>query len=338
MDLAEHRLDSTAVRRRLIKLSLLGGLASVTPAMQSRAQESTVRPAPPSRLPLPSMPIVDARFPAEVAPDVFVIPDKRIPFVPNIGIVIGRKKVLVVDCGLGPASAQNILKAVQKLAPGRQIVLTVTHAHPEHTFGAQVFKPGSHIFYNGAQRDYLLRSGAKLLEGFRGILPPEHKHLLDGVILTPPDKTYDGSVATLDLGGRSVQFRTWGTAHTPGDQIIYLPDERILFGGDLLEDRMFPIVPLFPPMISAEDIDVAQWEVALTDIVRMDPRMIVPGHGNLGGVEMASQTLDYFTKLRALVRAGGSSEMLIERIEAMYPTWENAAFVAPAVQYLSYFQ
>ena len=322
-------------RRRLLKLSLGGSFATAALSVGAEAQER--RPPPAQPLPMPAMPVVDARFPAEMAPGVFVLPDKRTLLVPNVGIIVGRDTALVVDCGLGLESAEAVLSLARRLAPGRRIVLTVTHAHPEHGFGAQVFKRDARIYYNSAQRDYFARSGTVLLDGFRaGVLPPGQKHLLDVIVITPPDETYDGASATLDLGGRRVEFRTWGTAHSPGDQIVYLPEERIVFAGDLLEERMFPIVPLFPPMITADDMDVARWEVALADILRLQPRLIVPGHGNLGGTEVATDVLGYFKEVRALVQAaGGPGDGLEDRIRARYPTWENSQFIATAVQYFS---
>lgn len=283
------------------------------------------------------MPVVDTRFPAEMAPGVFILPDKRIPLVPNIGIIVGRETVLVVDCGLGLESAESVLALARRLAPGRQVVLTVTHAHPEHGFGAQVFKRDARIYYNSAQRDYSARSGLTLLAGFRdGVMRPEHRHLLDGIVPTLPNQTYDGASATLDLGGRQVEFRSWGTAHSPGDQVVHLPQERIVFAGDLVEERMFPIVPLFPPMITADDMDITRWEVALADILRLEPSLIVPGHGNLGGAEIATDVLGYFKDVRTLVQAaGGPVDGLEERIRARYPTWEQSQFIGPAVQYFS---
>lgn len=327
-----------ADRRQLLRLSLYGSLAITASTIAAGAAEpANERVDMGPTVPALAMPVVDARFPAEMAPGVFVLPDKRIPLVPNIGIIVGRASVLVVDCGLGPQSAEDVLKLARQLAPGRQILLTVTHAHPEHGFGAQVFKPDARIYYNSAQRDYFARAGARLLDGFRAsVLPPERKFLLDGVVLTPPDQTYDGDRATLDLGGRNVEFRTWGTAHSPGDQIIHLPEERIVFAGDLLEERMFPIVPLYPPMITAGDMDVPRWEVALNDIMRLEPRLIVPGHGNLSGVELPKAVLDYFNEVRTLVKAAGqSSSGLEERIRAQYPTWEHNQYIPPAVQYFS---
>lgn len=251
--------------------------------------------------------------------------------------------MLVVDCGLGVESAENVLAAVRRVAPGRRIVLTTTHAHPEHAFGAQAFRAEGRIYSNSAQRDYLARAGATLLAGFRtSVVPPNHRHLLDGVVITPPHQSYDGGSAALDLGGRRVEFRTWGTAHSPGDQIVFLPEERILFAGDLVEERIFPIVPLFPPMIAAGDIDVARWELALADMLRLNPRLVVPGHGNLGGPEIVRDVAAYFANVRTLVAAsrasrgggaGRSRNTLAARIRASHPTWERAEFIAPAVAY-----
>ena len=318
-------------RRDLLKLAVLAGVAGTLPGI-TRAQEEgserllTDRP----------LPTVDARFPSEMAPGVFILPDKRIPLVPNIGIIVGTDSVLVVDCGLGIDSAENVLNVTRELAPGRQIILTVTHAHPEHGFGAQVFRDEAHIFYNSLQRDYLMRSAQTLLAGFReGVLPPAHVHLLDGIEPTPPHKTYDGAGATIDLGGREVQFRTWGTAHSPGDQVVYLAQEGILFAGDLLEERMFPIVPNFPPMIGAEDIDLTQWEVALNDIMELQPQLIVPGHGNLGGAEIPADILGYFRTVRELTKEASEPVARLETsIRKSYPTWENPEFIQPLLTYL----
>jgi len=337
-------------RRRALRLSLCAGFAAAAPtvvagaAVPAAAEPASTAERPSAMASLAqAMPIVDARFPAEMAPGVFVVPDKRIFLVPNVGIVVGQDAVLVIDCGLGIESAENVLTLARRLAPGRRIVLTVTHAHPEHGFGAQVFKPDARIVYNRGQRDYFARAGATLLDGFRAgsTLPPEQKRVLDGIVLTPPDDTYDGGRATLDLGGRSVELRAFGTAHSPGDQIVHLPEERIIFSGDLIEERMFPIVPLFPPMITAADMDLARWEAALTEIVRLQPRLIVPGHGNLGGMEVAQDVLDYFGQVRALVQAAGpqaagpSRDGLERRIRERHPTWEHSQYIAPTLRYLT---
>ncbi len=338
MKSAQLSMDRNGLdRRNVLAMSLLGGLAAAGPVSAADIQQVGPGLSDPARppAPLPAMPIVDARYPAEIAPGVFVLPDKRIPLVPNVGIIVGRDTVLVVDCGLGIESAENVLEVTRRLAPGRRIVLTVTHAHPEHGFGAQVFGTEGRIYYNRLQADYFARSGATLLAGFReGVLPSVQRQLLDGVVLTPPDETYQGSAAMLDLGGRKVAFRNWGTAHSPGDQTVHLQPEGIVFAGDLIEERMFPIVPLFPPMIQATDMDVSRWEVVLAEIIRMKPRLIVPGHGNFGGAEIAAGVIGYFKDVRAIVQTTAPQGVVPkEIIRAHYPTWENSQFIAPAIGY-----
>ena len=250
-------------------------------AAESRAADAAFVSQPP-------LPIVDARFPCRIADGVWVVPDKRIFLVPNIGIVEGDKTVLVIDSGFTAQSGRNVLEAARAIAGKRDILLTVTHAHPEHTFGAQAFKGHAKIYYNKLQRDYLARDGEKLLKGFRPLLSPDRVSLLDDIQITLADDVYQGNHASIDLGNRQVDFWTWGTAHSPGDQVIAIPDQKVMFAGDLIEERAFPIVPLFPPMIKAADINLRVWETALDQIAQQQPRIIVPGHGNLGGVEIVN--------------------------------------------------
>ncbi len=327
---------ATWPRRDFLRLSGVGALGSL-PLWNTAA----ARAADPLPGPTPPLPIVDARFPCRLADGIWLIPDKRIPLVPNIGIVEGDRKVLVIDCGLTAESGRNVLAAARAIAGKRELVLTITHAHPEHTFGAQAFKGQAHIYYNQLQRDYLARAGDKLKVGFRPFLPAGGAKLLDDITVTLADEVYDGPRAVLDLGGRRVEFRTWGTAHSPGDQVITIPDQNITFVGDLIEERMFPIVPLFPPLIEAPDINLRTWETALADIVAQKPRLLVPGHGNLGGTEIAGQVRDYFTYLRQVVassRPGNNAaalQQLTRTVRGQRPTWENDQYIAPALRYLA---
>ncbi|MEM8665016.1 MAG: MBL fold metallo-hydrolase, partial [Pseudomonadota bacterium] len=80
----------------------------------------------------PPAPTVDPSGITEIADGVFVIPDKRVPLVPNIGIVLGSDTALVIDCGMGPANGERVLEAARKVAGSRRLVLTLTHFHPEH--------------------------------------------------------------------------------------------------------------------------------------------------------------------------------------------------------------
>ncbi len=90
-------------------------------------------------------------------------------------------------------------------------------------------------------------------------------------------------------------------------------------------------MPYFPPMIGAADIDLAKWKVVLADIIRLQPRIIVPGHGNLGGIEIPEAILGYFDSLQMAAEASEKPAAEAQRLlRNQYPTWENAEFIEPA--------
>lgn len=128
-------------------------------------------------------------------------------------------------------------------AKGRKLYLTTTHFHPEHAFGAKVFAGQATYLLNRAQAVDLATKGPGYIDMFRGLGEPVARQL-EGVDLAAPDVVYDDSY-DLDLGGRVVQMRTTGRAHTKGDQVITVPDAEVMFTGDLVETGQFAIFPWF---------------------------------------------------------------------------------------------
>lgn len=286
----------------------------------------------------PPPPVVDPAAMREVADGVFVISDRRVPLVPNIGIVLGNDAALVVDTGMGPANGKKVLAAARKLAGDRRLLLTITHYHPEHGFGAQVFKNVAQIIYNRAQRDELQAKGEGYLGMFR-TFGPGVAAALEGTEIVMPDTVYDGASETLDLGGRKVELRTFGLAHTRGDQVVWLPVEGVLFTGDLAEERIFPIFPWFPP--NDVDLDAAHWASVLGELAGWKPKIVVPGHGDVGGVEILNTVRGYMLDLqRRVAERGKSGEEpdrivadLGPRIRAEHPDWESPEWIDFAIRY-----
>ena len=294
--------------------------------------------APPA--PLPPAPHIDPTAIKEIASGVYVITDRRVPLVPNIGIILGSGAALVVDTGMGPVNGQKVLDCAKKLAGGRPLILTLTHFHPEHGFGAQVFKGAATIHYNRSQRDELRAKG----EGYLGMFKtfgPDVAAALEGTKLVEPDQVYEGTSASIDLGGRTVEFRTWGLAHTAGDQVVWLPQERILFTGDLAEERIFPIFPWFPP--NDADIDAARWAQVLGELISWNPAIVVPGHGDIGGAEILKAVRDYMVDLGQRVaaerNAGKDADAIVAslgpKVRAEYPDWSAPEWIDFAIRYYS---
>lgn len=270
--------------------------------------------------------------PVEVAAGVHVIPDGSVPLVPNVGIVVGSRASLVVDTGMGPRNGATVRTHAEELAAGRPLLLTLTHFHPEHGYGAQAFEPGAVIVYNRAQRDELRVKGAPYLEMFR-TFGDAVAGQLEGVELVEPHVVYDDA-AEIDLGGASAELRTWGLAHTRGDQVVFLREQRVLFTGDLVESRCFAIFPWFPP----EDVDVDgdRWIAVLRELEALEPDVVVPGHGEIGGVEVVTTAREYLELLREETRrlaADGASEdetadELDRSMRARHPDWVQPEWIA----------
>jgi glyoxylase-like metal-dependent hydrolase (beta-lactamase superfamily II) len=269
---------------------------------------------------------------------VHVISDRRVPLVPNIGIIGGSDAVLVIDTGMGPANGKRVLDTARRVAGSRRLILTITHFHPEHGFGAQAFRGAARITYNRAQRDELDAKGAAYLGMFR-TFGPAVAAALEGTEIVMPDDVYDRSSITIDLGGRNVELRTWGLAHTRGDQVVWLPEERILFTGDLAEERIFPIFPWFPP--NDADLDAARWAQILMELESWKPKIVVPGHGNIGGVEILTAVRDYMADLRTRVaaarKAGKDADAVVAelspKIRSEHPDWDSPEWIDFAIRY-----
>lgn len=279
----------------------------------------------------PQPPVV-TNTPTEVADGVYVIPDGRVPLVPNIGIVLGSRAALVVDSGMGPRNGAVVRGHAEALAAGRQLFLTITHFHPEHGYGAQAFDPGATIVYNSGQLAELRQKGQPYLEMFRTFGDAVAEQL-EGVSLVEPHIVYEGA-ADVELGGRSAHLRTWGLAHTQSDQVVFLPGERVLFTGDLVESRCFAIFPWFPP--DDTDVDGDRWIAVLEALERLDPALVVPGHGELGDAGVVATAREYLQQLRAETRrladAGASEDEAAEELDrhfrALHPDWDQPEWIA----------
>jgi glyoxylase-like metal-dependent hydrolase (beta-lactamase superfamily II) len=274
----------------------------------------------------PTVRVADAK---EIAPGVTIIPDPRINFVPNIGIIAGRDSVLVVDTGLGVDNGIRVLDLARRIAGGRALYLTLTHFHPEHGYGAQVFKGEARIVYSAAQADELNEKGRRYLEMFRGY--GDHiANALEGVNIIGPDETYVAE-RTIDLGGRKVLLREM-PAHTRGDQIVFLPEEGIVFTGDLVENAFFPI-------FADADSKGERWLEKLISIESLRLTIVVPGHGAIGHVDIVQAVREYMEFVRGEVGAlprgldeDDTERRLVPKVKARYPGWDNEMWIRFAIR------
>jgi len=275
-------------------------------------------------------PLVAAGHTKQIAEDVYVIPDQRINVIPNIGIIVGRDGVLVVDTGMGPRNAETVLGEVRKITSKPVAYLTITHFHPEHGMGAQAFPASTIVIYPTAQKTELLEKGPAMMKQFSGV-SPEIADLLKPVRLRMPNVTFSEQ-AEVDLGNFSVQLLHWNAAHTRGDNFVFLPKQRIVFGGDVVINRFFPIM-------ADSDSSGANWIETLDHLQNLKPAIVVPGHGEVGDVGLITAMRDYFVLVRDRVRdmkSQGSTLADVEskvgpEVRAKYKDWENPEWIKNAI-------
>jgi glyoxylase-like metal-dependent hydrolase (beta-lactamase superfamily II) len=275
-------------------------------------------------------PLVPSGKTREVAEHIYVIPDQRVNLVPNIGIIVGRDGVLVVDTGMGPKNASTVLSEVKKITSERIAYLTVTHFHPEHGMGAQSFPQGTTVIYPMAQKTELVEKGADIIKMFNGF-SPEIADLLRPVRITMPSITF-AEEAELNLGDFPAQLLHWGPAHTRGDEFVFLPKQRILFAGDVVVNRFFPIMP-------DSDASGTNWIRMLERLQKLNPAIVVPGHGEIGDAGLITTMHEYLVFVRDRVQQiksqGNSMEdtekTLEPEIRAKYKDWDNPNWIKNAI-------
>lgn len=281
--------------------------------------------------------VVDPSYLVEVSPGVHVIEDRdHVLLVPNVTIITGADAVLVVDTGLGIENGRRVLEIAKRLAGDKRLYLTLTHFHPEHGFGAQVFKGQATIIYNRAQRDELLKKGSSYLRLFTERLGVAEA--LKGVQFVMPDVVYERE-AEIDLGGRVVKLSYHQPAHTLGDQVISVPEQGVVILGDLLETNSFPIFPWFPD-IQDTDVDPLNWREILRMVERSNPKIVIPGHGRVGTVADVVEAGRHLDAVREAViqRCAAGHELatiqaeLTPVLRTQHPDWQLQDWISKEIE------
>ncbi len=236
----------------------------------------------------------------------------------NIGLVAGASGCLVVDTGSSPAQGRAIRDAAERTADAPLIAAVVTHHHYDHAYGLAAFADVA--TYAHASVAASVRANPELAAELASLG-------LDESDLAEANRTF-GLAVTIDLGGRHVEAVHFGPGHSPGDVAVLVPDARVVFAGDLLEESG-------PPQ-AGPDADLAGWPVALDGILgtlRADS-VVVPGHGEpvdrIFAVDQRGQLAGVYLQLEYLFASGATLDDVIGKGDWPFPP---AAFeaVVPAV-------
>ncbi|HEY6362525.1 MAG TPA: MBL fold metallo-hydrolase [Vicinamibacterales bacterium] len=279
----------------------------------------------------PPGPIVRENSTVKVSDHVHVIPDPGGGGIPNVGIVVGTRGILVIDTGLGPRNGQTVLREAAKVGKTSELYLVTTHYHPEHDLGASAFPASATLIRSQDQIHDIEEFGLEIAQSFAG-RTPVMAQLLEGVDYRDADVTFERE-HLVDLGGvRARILAIGGNTHTRGDTVIFVEGDNVLFSGDV-------VMQAFPAFASS-DGKVSAWLAALDRLEALKPLRIVPSHGPMGDLSMLRAWREYFTTLQARARelkAQGQpsdvvAEMLQAELQAKYPNWNQPNRIAPAAR------
>jgi glyoxylase-like metal-dependent hydrolase (beta-lactamase superfamily II) len=213
-------------------------------------------------------------------------------FISNAGFVVTPAGVVVIDALGSPALAQRLLAEIRRHTARPVTHVILTHYHADHIYGLQAFKAaGAKIVAHQRAREYLNSDTARLrLQASRTELAP---WIDEKTQLVPADEWLAGDTE-FSLGGVRFVIKAVGPSHTPEDLVVYLPQEKVLFAGDLVFRNRIPFVG---------QADSRQWIKALDSLLGFDAKVIVPGHGGVStkAREDMELTRDYLTHLRKVM-------------------------------------
>jgi cyclase len=254
----------------------------------------------------------------------------------NAGLISDGDTSLLVDTLFDLHLTEEMLATMRKATPAAaEIDLVVnTHANGDHCYGNQLVANARIIasertadeMQHGIQAETmaLLLQQAPMM-GSAGAYFQHAFGRFDfaGITLTPPKETFSGEL-TLRVGGKPVHLLEVGPAHTQGDTMIHLPDEKVIFTGDILFIGGHPIVWAGP---------VGNWLRACERILALDVDVIVPGHGPITdkrGVAEVKGYLEYvYSEARKRYDAGMSADEAARDIPMdRYATWTDGERIA----------
>lgn len=258
--------------------------------------------------------------------------------------IVGNGELIVVD-SKNPGFGATLRREAESLGFGPVRTLINTHHHADHVGGNSAFTKDCFVIAHANAKPRFAPQEKRLVDGGRNAIGQVAKNAKSGkdavlkdleayVASTPkasdfePTKTVAGS-ETLTIAGVKIELTYVGNGHTDNDLIVFLPDENVLHGGDLLFHSVWPFVDR-PGGFSSEG-----WAKSAEKIIDIagEKGIVVPGHGAVGDREIAQKQRQFWiamrTKAQSAVKAGETREQFMKRPWDEYKDYAAADWIKP---------
>jgi glyoxylase-like metal-dependent hydrolase (beta-lactamase superfamily II) len=187
---------------------------------------------------------------------------------PNTGIVVGDDGVMVIDTQATPIMAQDVIRRIKAVTDKPIKYVTLSHYHAVRVLGASAYG-AEHIIASQDTYDLIVERGAQDMKSEIERFPRLFRAVESVPGLTWPTLVFRQQL-TVFMGKLEVRIMQIGRGHTKGDSVVWLPQERVLFSGDLVEYDATPYTG---------DAYLQDWPAALDAIAALEPQALVPGRG-----------------------------------------------------------
>ena len=220
---------------------------------------------------------------------------------PNTGIIIGDEAVMVIDTQATPVMAQDVVRRIREATDKPIKYVVMSHYHAVRVLGASGYRQHGleHIIASKDTYELIVERGAFDMDSEIGRFPRLFQAVESVPGLTWPTIVFEKEM-TLWLGKLEVKIMQLGRGHTKGDTVVWLPQDKVLFSGDLVE---FDATPY------AGDAYFQDWPQTLDKLAALQAEKLVPGRG--AALKTAAQvkaglegTRDFVQDLFAAVRQG----------------------------------
>lgn len=230
---------------------------------------------------------------------------------PNTGVVVGDDGVMVIDAQATPLMAREVIRRIRAVTSKPIKYVVLSHYHAVRVLGASAYR-AEHIIASEATRELIAERGAQDMKSEIGRFPRLFRGAETIPGLTWPTITFREEM-TLFMGKLEVRIIHPGPGHTRGDTIVWVPSQRVLFSGDLVE---------YEAGIYTGDAHFEEWPDTLDTLKALRPKALVPGRGPALTTPAASEkaigfTQDFVRGLYALARDGVRQKKSLKDVYAM---------------------
>jgi glyoxylase-like metal-dependent hydrolase (beta-lactamase superfamily II) len=216
----------------------------------------------------------------------------------NAGFVVTSDGVVVFDALGTPSLGWALLQRIQQVTDKKVRYVIASHYHADHIYGLQAFRDHTDAVIVAQERAGEYKDNEETadekanqrLDQRRGALFP---WVDKNTRVVPPEITFRDRM-TIALGDRRLTLLYAGPAHSASDMMMLVEPDGVLFAGDIVQNSRIP-------HMNSDDVSTTQWLAALTEVERLDPKFIIPGHGKAStqAKQAIAFTRDYIQHVRA---------------------------------------